>query len=312
MSAPVPPEVLEIAAPVLFGTLWNWTLYGVLVVQTYVYSYNFPEDKKLLKLLVYAMFLFETLQTALSGVDLYYRFASGFGNMDRLRDPYVNAFDVPIMGAIVSETVQIFFAYRVWVLSNRKAWWYCIIIIVSSTVNTTSAFVGGIYAHVHRKFINGNTMRAITLAFSIGGTVSDLLIVAAMLFYLIRPGNFVGRHLRDHALVKIVRLTIETNIMTTTCVTLTLLLVIIFPHKFYYTCPTAILGKLYSNTFLVSLNNRISIREEMSGGVVLSTPATSQTLAVPDYKGPSNIMHVELKTFENPPLSFEVRNDINE
>ncbi|KAI0258749.1 hypothetical protein BC834DRAFT_974857 [Gloeopeniophorella convolvens] len=41
-----------------------------------------------------------------------------------------------------------------------------------------------------------------------------------------------------------------------------LLTVTIFPEKNWFTCPTAILGKLYSNTLLVSLNNRISLREE--------------------------------------------------
>jgi len=48
--------------------------------------------------------------------------------MDRLSDPYASAFDVPIIGAVVSLTVQYFFAYRVWVLSNKNFWWICLII----------------------------------------------------------------------------------------------------------------------------------------------------------------------------------------
>ena len=76
------------------------------------------------------MFLLETLQTALSGADVYYWFASGFGNVDRLRDPYAAAFDVPIIGSIVSGVVQFFFVYRVWVLSEKKSWWYCVLIAV--------------------------------------------------------------------------------------------------------------------------------------------------------------------------------------
>ncbi|KAF8498148.1 hypothetical protein F5888DRAFT_1634068 [Russula emetica] len=99
MSAPLaPPDVVDIAAPLLFGVLWNWTLYGVLVVQIfnkYVYSYNFPDDRKLLKLLA-------------TGGDVYYWSLSGFGKVDHLRDPYASAFDNPIMG---------------------RAWWYCVIIV---------------------------------------------------------------------------------------------------------------------------------------------------------------------------------------
>jgi len=52
--------------------------------------------------------------------------------VDHLRDPYAASFDVPIIGSIVSGIVQFFFVYRVWVLSNRKAWWYCVLIAVVS------------------------------------------------------------------------------------------------------------------------------------------------------------------------------------
>ncbi|KAI0270138.1 hypothetical protein BGY98DRAFT_1100893 [Russula aff. rugulosa BPL654] len=61
---PIPPHIARITAPLLFGDLWNWGLYGVLLVQT-----------------LYTVFLLETVQTALSGADLYYWFAAGFGDM---------------------------------------------------------------------------------------------------------------------------------------------------------------------------------------------------------------------------------------
>ncbi|KAH8995888.1 hypothetical protein EDB86DRAFT_2759838, partial [Lactarius hatsudake] len=106
----------------LLGIIWNWCLYGILLVQFYVYSYNFPTDKRLLKLLgrriplryiVLGVFLMETLQTALSCADLYYWFASGFGNMNRLASPYASSFDVPIIGSVVALAIQFFFVYRI-------------------------------------------------------------------------------------------------------------------------------------------------------------------------------------------------------
>ena len=82
--------------------------------------------------LAYGIFLIETLETALSGWDLYHWFASGFGNMDHLENPYAGPFDAPIIGSIVSGTVQYFFIYRIWVLSNRKSWLLC---VITSTVS---------------------------------------------------------------------------------------------------------------------------------------------------------------------------------
>jgi len=106
---PMPPGTSEFAATALFGYVWNWALYGVLTVQLYVYSYNFPRDRLPVKLLVYGVFLVETVQTVISGVDMYYRFATGFGSLEHLIDPYLSPFVGPIFGAIVSLTVQYFF-----------------------------------------------------------------------------------------------------------------------------------------------------------------------------------------------------------
>jgi hypothetical protein len=77
---------------------------------------------------VYGLFLLETLQTALNGADLYYWFASGFGDMNHLASPFASAFDGPIMGAVVSLCVQFFFVYRIWVLGKKETWWLCILI----------------------------------------------------------------------------------------------------------------------------------------------------------------------------------------
>ncbi|KAI0287411.1 hypothetical protein BC826DRAFT_49662 [Russula brevipes] len=246
MSAtrPVPQDIAEIAAPLLLGTIWNWALYGVLVVQVYVYSYNFPGDRKLLKLLVYAIFLIETLQTALSGADLYYWFVSGFGNMDHLASPYAAAFDVPIIGAVVALTVQYFFAYRVWILSGKKSWWLCLAICVCSTIYATAAISAGIYAHVTQKFAFGRTLKVFSYNWVIANAMADILITSAMFYYLTRQRGAEGRHFSNHMLSRIVRLTVETNLLTTADGIATLLLVVIFPNKNWYACPTAFLGKL--------------------------------------------------------------------
>jgi hypothetical protein len=111
-----------------------------------VYSYNFPEDKKFLKLLgmqtilpppplspdgywvVYTIFFLESVQTTLSGADLYYWFVSGFGDPGRLANPYASAFDIPMMGSFVLLSVQYYFAYRIWVLSLKESRRLCLII----------------------------------------------------------------------------------------------------------------------------------------------------------------------------------------
>jgi len=78
--------------------------------------------------IVYTVFLLETVQTALTGADLYYWFASGYGDMNHLTSPFASTFDIPLIESLVSAMVQFFYAYRVWALSNKQSRWFCLII----------------------------------------------------------------------------------------------------------------------------------------------------------------------------------------
>jgi hypothetical protein len=112
-----------------------------------VYSYNFPNDRRYLKALgrfpglisiltqlieqswsAYFVFLVETVQTALTGADVYYWFMAGFGDPSRLRNSNFSAIDSPTADAIISFIVQGFFCYRIWTL-NKKAWWLSLVIV---------------------------------------------------------------------------------------------------------------------------------------------------------------------------------------
>ncbi|KAI0252248.1 hypothetical protein BJV78DRAFT_1153815 [Lactifluus subvellereus] len=223
---PIPADISRVTAPLLFGVVFNWCLFGVLLVQ-----------------LLYGVFFLETLQTALSGADLYYWFVSGYGNLRHLTDPYATPFDVLIIESLVSLSVQFFFAYRIWVLSLKKPWWLCLIICLCSTMDTVTAFIGGINAYKHNKFASGKTLKSIAMIWLIGNTTADMLIAAAMLYhvYVTFPSEFIlvrrrrvrdglgSDHILDYALPRIVSLTIETNVMTTSVGIISLLMVMIFP-----------------------------------------------------------------------------------
>ncbi|KAH9068059.1 hypothetical protein EDB83DRAFT_2519175 [Lactarius deliciosus] len=292
-NPPVPwsQNVVEITTPYLLGVLWNWTLYGVLVVQTYVYSYNFPGDRTLLKLLaappMYSVFLVETAQTALTGADLYDWFAPGFFDMGF----HQTDFDVPIIGSIVSLIVQLFFVYRIWLLSERSSWFPCLIICLCSIVGAVAAFYGGVYAYVHDNHMSRQALHIPLLIWMSGNALADVLIACSIFFHLRRRRNEGDGQFSEHALSRIVRLTIETNVLTSTVGIIVFLMLAIFPDKSWFACPLAILGKLYSNTLLVSLNNRISIREGR-GAVVRSPPLT---LAFTPNEPGSEIVNVEFE-----------------
>jgi hypothetical protein len=64
----------------------------------------------------------------LSGADLFHWFASGYGDLNHLFDPFASPYDGPILESLVSAIVQFFYAYRIWVITNKRSWWLCLLI----------------------------------------------------------------------------------------------------------------------------------------------------------------------------------------
>ncbi|KAH9980836.1 hypothetical protein BGW80DRAFT_295683 [Lactifluus volemus] len=258
-SSSIPPDISRITGPFLFGPMINWALYGVLCVQAYVYSYNFPDDKRWLKFLCCFVFLLETAQTALTGVDVYRWFITGFGNLDSLRNPNVSAIDSPTMSGIVSLIVQLFYCYRIWTL-RKQLWWLSGIIAILSVTQVFGALWGGLKAAIRGTF--GSVKTPAPYLWLITSAVVDILIAVAMLWLLrnTRTNENEGRF-SSYVLPRVVRLTVETNLLTATVAIISFVLFVALPNEIYYTCPTMIIGKLYSNTLFVTLNNRIYFRD---------------------------------------------------
>ncbi|KAH9032053.1 hypothetical protein EDB85DRAFT_1957525 [Lactarius pseudohatsudake] len=252
-SPPTSPDIKRLASPLLFGPLFNWALYGVLCVQIYVYSYNFPKDRRPVKYLAYFIFLLESAQTALTGADAYFWFVDGFGNVEHLGDSHFGPIDNPIMIAIISLVVQGYFCHRIWVLSRRSSW-ICWVIAVSTVTQSVGAVWSGIKAVMVGKYA---VTKAGVYLWSIPSALADILIAVAMTLLLRRTSG----KLCNFVLVRVIRLTIETNALTASTLVTTLVLYVAFPNDIYYVYPSGIIGKLYSNTFLVSLNNRIYFRD---------------------------------------------------
>ncbi|KAH9062357.1 hypothetical protein EDB87DRAFT_1682020 [Lactarius vividus] len=278
-------DVIGVTAPLLFGVIFNWTLFGVLCVQIYVYSYNFRTDRRFVKFLVYFVFLLETIQTALTGADIYYWFVAGFGNVERLGNSHFFPIDVPIIGIIISFIVQGYFCYRIWVL-NKQTSWICWIIAVATVTQSAAGICGSIKPLTAENYASP---KIAVYLWAIPSALADTLIAVAMTLLLMREsGNF-----SNFVLIRIVRLTIETNTLTATLVITTLVLYVAFPNERYCTYTLYVFGKIYSNTLLVSLNNRIYFRDhqppehdDSASSLVLdgacSAPVTTHCFTIPE------------------------------
>ncbi|KJA14185.1 hypothetical protein HYPSUDRAFT_460725 [Hypholoma sublateritium FD-334 SS-4] len=276
---PIPANIAELTVPTLIGTLFNWLLFGALLVQTYVYYLHFGDDKIWQKSLVYGIFTLETAQTAMNGVDLCFWFASGYGNMNHLGNVYISPIDTPILCGIITTMVQCFFAYRIFIL-RRTYLWICFLIVLTSIMQGAAALGIGILTFNIQEFALFHSSRALTRCvyiWLISDAVCDI-IIAGTLLWLLYQSKKEGIELKT--LGKLVRLVVETNALTASMAIAMFIAFFGFPNNKYFTCPGLVMGKLYSNTLLVTFNNRIVLRNmnkdhayasSKSGGVGVST-----------------------------------------
>jgi hypothetical protein len=265
MAGVIPPDISATTAPQLIGTLINWLFYGVLSVQTYVYYLNFPDDKIGNQIAVYGTFIFETVQTAMTGADMYFWFATGFGNMDHIGNVNITPADIPLLCGIIAGVVQFFFAYRIYTL-RRSYLWISILIVLTSLVQTAGALAVTIRSFKLQEFARFHENLYFPQSFDvwlIGDTVCDILIAGTMLwiFYVTRKE---GNYYSNRILGRLVRLIVETNTLTAGMALISFICYVTLPNSPLFVCTTVIMGKLYSNTLLVTFNNRIGLRKGFS------------------------------------------------
>ncbi|EED85508.1 predicted protein [Postia placenta Mad-698-R] len=110
-------EQLDRSQPEFVGLLLDWGLQGALCSQTYFYYTSFPKDVTALKIFVGALFLAEWVQTILATTGIS-------GNLFAENDAVANILPltvgVPVMSGIIAAAVQIFYAWRIFVLSVDK------------------------------------------------------------------------------------------------------------------------------------------------------------------------------------------------
>ncbi|KAJ7096728.1 hypothetical protein B0H15DRAFT_55355 [Mycena belliarum] len=276
---PIPPNIGSIAASQLIGSLLNYCLYGVLAVQVYVYRLSFPNDKASIKWMVYLIFLTETVLTALNGYDMYNWFAKGFGDILQFGQPGLSPYYTPIMGSVMALVVQLFFCYRIYII-KREALPLSIFIALVSTLQAAGGIGGGAAAFLSKNDEHDHIRVVFVYIWLIGDAIADVFIAGTMSYLLMRASR--NQHKQTNDIVKrIVRLTIETNALSTFVAIISLILFFGTPNTTYFICPTMVLAKLYANTLLVTFNNRAFVHQ--AGG---SRAGTGHSASVNDSYAP--------------------------
>ncbi|KAF9264344.1 hypothetical protein L218DRAFT_808330, partial [Marasmius fiardii PR-910] len=250
-----PDFLAKTTGPFLLGYLLNYGLFGVLTVQTYIYYNAFPNDRKGVQAMIYGLYIAETIQTVMVTWDAFQYFSFGFGQPAALKEINLVWLDCCIIEGAVAFTVQMFYAYRIYLLSKSR------LLVGAIVFMALTQFGGAITTAVIAKTVGRFTepQRAFVAAgLWLGGSATCDILVATSMTYVLSKCDAQFQETRD-ILNRIVRLTMETGILTATIATINLILFLAFPKSSYYMALSLILAKLYSNSLMVIFNSRVKI-----------------------------------------------------
>ncbi|VDB94038.1 unnamed protein product [Peniophora sp. CBMAI 1063] len=256
------PNVAALYGPILIGSLLNYLLLGTLFVQLYIYvnSGQRQKDPIWARSLVSCVFLVDLAQSVIVTQLTWQLLILSWGRTDLLTTK------IPWSGAVVTGfdgllawMIQSFYAWRIWTLTTTG--WIRILpvlIVVLSIVQ----WAGSLAATILILKADGSTASLTQITggidpWLIGSFINDIIIAACMITLLYKARSRTVWVQSKSLYDRLITNTIQTGLVTALVAGVDLFLWKQYPAEYYHMTAAIILGKLYSNALLSTINGRV-------------------------------------------------------
>ncbi|KDQ22170.1 hypothetical protein PLEOSDRAFT_1109288 [Pleurotus ostreatus PC15] len=266
------PSTKLLFGPMLIGVLFNTILYGILVVQSFIYYQTYKKDASWLRYFMLYLFIAETVNSALDIVMVYEPLILNFGKYScstvsvfylhtspkpeiskaTTFFPIMLATD-PIVTVLISTPIQIFVAWRIFIISRAK--WLAGLICIFAFISMGGGFWTGITVTIIRRFDRKPELHWPALTWLLASAIADVIITASLALSLSRRKTGISN--TDDAVNRIIRLTIQTGLITAIFAALDVIFFLALPRTTINFIWDFALSKLYTNALLSTLNARV-------------------------------------------------------
>ncbi|OCH90855.1 hypothetical protein OBBRIDRAFT_754219, partial [Obba rivulosa] len=237
--------------PGLLGVILNIFFYGIMVTQTFLYYNTYRKDHLWMKLFVAGLVLADTINCVFDIWWIYDIVINHFGDFSALQTGnWVFATD-PAMVGIIATGVQLFFAWRIKVLTRKN--WVVAIVVVTAMGSIFGGIGTSIAIHFVPEFIEFQKFQVVVIVWLILAAVCDSTITISLTLHLRR--HRTGFTATDHLLDKIIRITVQNGLITSIWAIGDLITYLATPTGAHLAMNFP-LAKLYTNALLSSLNAR--------------------------------------------------------
>ncbi|TFL01255.1 hypothetical protein BDV98DRAFT_582865 [Pterulicium gracile] len=245
--------------PPMIGTVIAGILFGIFVVQAYIYYRNFPLDRMPLKIMVILVCLIEVVHMGLVTAGTYEMTVLSFNHPQRLYSLPLGLSVGAYMMSLMHFIIPLFLVFRIHVLTKSR--WLVVILaplavargVISVTLNIIQQVAGTTVEFAARyKWL-------VLLSLSIG-VVTDLVLSGIMVVLLYRAREKSISKETGRMMGKLILYTVESGAITAF---LTLIVLVALPQsKYVWIGFLIVIPKVYANTLMASLNGRMNMKSE--------------------------------------------------
>ncbi|KAH9848429.1 hypothetical protein C2E23DRAFT_434798 [Lenzites betulinus] len=242
-------------------------LYGITTLQSFIYFQKYPNDATSLKLLVGTVWVLETVHTVFCMQFLYAYLIEGFGDYAYFLEINWGIGVTVITSACIALCVQGYYVWRVWCVSSKSILW-TIVIGVFALARVAFGIGSTILSYVYPEWITFRDTKSslITISGGLGSAALVDMLVAVTLSYYLNKGRSTWHKESNSRINMILLYAVNTGAITGTASLLCVILFATQKQSLAFLGLVEIQAKLYSNSFLGSLNARDHIRNKNAPG----------------------------------------------
>ncbi|KAI0299964.1 hypothetical protein BC826DRAFT_720340 [Russula brevipes] len=243
---------------ILVGSMFAMALSGMTAIQTFLYYRLYPNDPLRLRLLVIAVWLFDSTHAALMCVSIWDYLILNFGNESVVDVIPMSLALTVALTAIITFITHIFFSHRVLRLSKNN-WYITAPLILLSFLRLGASLVSTIEMEKFRSF--HKFVEAYGYVFTLGLAIActlDVVIAGAMCYFLQMSRTGFGE--MDHVIDVIMVYTVNNGALTCITTVVSLICWLTMPANLVFLGLHFAISKLYANSLLGTLNSRQSLR----------------------------------------------------
>ncbi|KAK0221337.1 hypothetical protein IW262DRAFT_892368 [Armillaria fumosa] len=301
-AAVVIPSLGTTIGAALVGAMLSSLLFGITVLQAFIYYRDYPNDWKLFRYSVGILWVLDAFHLSLTIHAIFHYTVDSFGDFSALGN-VVWSFKLQILvNVIIIVFVQSLYAIRLWRFGrhfHRFLPWIVIFVVVCGFA------VGVLLVYKTYSITTFTGLASMDWAIDAAFATStgiDFFISFAMCYYLHKSRSISEFSSTNSRLLVLMWFVLMSGLATSACSTIALITYIVLPNTLVFLGVEFLLTKLYVNSLLSMLNARKRLQGANTGsGTALSEPTSfSNVIRLTPTAGGASAGDVKRGGFEIP------------